>query len=74
MGDGGTGKTTFVKRHLTGEFEKKYVGELTRASENMPSMECSGDPLPFPFALTAAVNFIPCHCDSFLVVGYFIIQ
>ncbi len=21
------GKTTFVKRHLTGEFEKKYVGE-----------------------------------------------
>ncbi len=33
VGDGGTGKTTFVKRHLTGEFEKKYVGELTRASE-----------------------------------------
>ena len=24
VGDGGTGKTTFVKRHLTGEFEKKY--------------------------------------------------
>ncbi|CAM8908640.1 unnamed protein product [Rhodiola kirilowii] len=22
--DGGAGKTTFVKRHLTGEFEKKY--------------------------------------------------
>ncbi|CDQ57735.1 unnamed protein product [Oncorhynchus mykiss] len=29
-GDGGTGKTTFVKRHLTGEFEKKYVGEFLR--------------------------------------------
>ncbi|GAU27480.1 hypothetical protein TSUD_14600, partial [Trifolium subterraneum] len=30
VGDGGTGKTTFVKRHLTGEFEKKYehVGTL----------------------------------------------
>ena len=27
VGDGGVGKTTFVKRHLTGEFEKKYVGE-----------------------------------------------
>lgn len=27
VGDGGTGKTTFVKRHITGEFEKKYVGE-----------------------------------------------
>ena len=29
VGDGGTGKTTFVKRHLTGEFEKKYVGMST---------------------------------------------
>ncbi|GAY50552.1 hypothetical protein WN943_000750 [Citrus x changshan-huyou] len=27
VGDGGTGKTTFVKRHLTGEFEKKYERE-----------------------------------------------
>jgi GTP-binding nuclear protein Ran len=26
VGDGGVGKTTFVKRHLTGEFEKKYLG------------------------------------------------
>jgi len=26
VGDGGVGKTTFVKRHLTGEFEKVYVG------------------------------------------------
>lgn len=24
VGDGGTGKTTYIKRHLTGEFEKKY--------------------------------------------------
>ena len=30
VGDGGVGKTTFVKRHLTGEFEKKYVGELKK--------------------------------------------
>ena len=28
IGDGGTGKTTFVKHHLTGEFEKKYVATL----------------------------------------------
>ena len=27
-GDGGTGKTTFVKRHLTGEFEKRYIATL----------------------------------------------
>ncbi len=25
VGDGGVGKTTFVKRHLTGEFEKRYI-------------------------------------------------
>ena len=28
VGDGGIGKTTFVKRHLTGEFEKKYIATL----------------------------------------------
>jgi GTP-binding nuclear protein Ran len=28
VGDGGVGKTTFVRRHTTGEFEKKYVGKL----------------------------------------------
>ena len=31
-GDGGTGKTTFVKRHLTGEFEKKiYSNSWSRS-------------------------------------------
>jgi GTP-binding nuclear protein Ran len=28
IGDGGVGKTTFVKRHITGEFERKYVATL----------------------------------------------
>eukprot|EP00732_Lithocolla_globosa_P006033 Lithocolla_globosa_v1_NODE_6708_length_1046_cov_192.323915.p1 type:complete len:220 gc:universal NODE_6708_length_1046_cov_192.323915:89-748(+) len=28
VGDGATGKTTFVKRHKSGEFEKKYVATL----------------------------------------------
>jgi len=28
VGDGGVGKTTFVKRHMTGEFEKKYVATM----------------------------------------------
>jgi GTP-binding nuclear protein Ran len=28
VGDGGVGKTTFVKRHITGEFEKRYVGKI----------------------------------------------
>ena len=25
VGDGGVGKTTFVRRYRTGEFEKKYI-------------------------------------------------
>jgi len=28
VGDGGVAKTTFVKRHKTGEFEKKYVATM----------------------------------------------
>lgn len=28
VGEGGVGKTTFVKRHMTGEFEKKYVATI----------------------------------------------
>jgi len=28
VGEGGVGKTTFVKRHRTGEFEKKYVATM----------------------------------------------
>jgi len=28
VGDGGVGKTTFIKRHLTGEFEKQYVATM----------------------------------------------
>jgi GTP-binding nuclear protein Ran len=28
IGDGGVGKTAFIKRHLTGEFERKYVATL----------------------------------------------
>lgn len=27
-GDGGVGKTTFVKRHVTGEFVKQYVATI----------------------------------------------
>ena len=25
IGDGGVGKTTFVKRHVTGDFQKPYI-------------------------------------------------
>lgn len=36
VGDGGVGKTTFVRRHLTGEFEKRYVA--TRGVEVYPML------------------------------------
>jgi hypothetical protein len=39
VGDGGVGKTTFVKRHLTGEFEKKYVGK-TLLSRSIIELFC----------------------------------
>jgi GTP-binding nuclear protein Ran len=28
VGDGGVGKTTFVKRHITGEFERRYIATV----------------------------------------------
>lgn len=45
VGDGGVGKTTFVKRHRTGEFERKYVA----------TMGVEVHPLPFYTNLGAVV-------------------
>jgi len=45
VGDGGVGKTTFVKRHRTGEFEKKYVA----------TMGVEVNPLPFSTSLGPVV-------------------
>ena len=42
VGDGGTGKTTFVKRHLTGEFEKKYIATLGVEVHPMPFFTSKG--------------------------------
>ena len=36
VGDGGVGKTTFVKRHLTGEFEKRYIATVGVSVHPMP--------------------------------------
>lgn len=35
IGDGGTGKTTFIRRHQTGEFTKKYVATIGAETHNM---------------------------------------
>ncbi|KAI5191176.1 GTP-binding nuclear protein Ran [Nematocida sp. AWRm77] len=36
IGDGGTGKTTFVKRHLTGEYTKKYEATIGAETYTLP--------------------------------------
>jgi GTPase SAR1 family protein len=48
VGDGGVGKTTFVKRHLTGEFEKKYIGKFwyTELSDLNTMLTFKGSALP----------------------------
>ncbi|CAF0940956.1 unnamed protein product [Rotaria sordida] len=36
VGDGGVGKTTFVKRHMTGEFEKRYDATIGVEVRSLP--------------------------------------
>jgi len=36
VGDGGVGKTTFVTRHKTGEFEKKYIATMGVEVRQLP--------------------------------------
>lgn len=36
VGDGGVGKTTFVRRHIKGDFEKKYVATIGAEVHPMP--------------------------------------
>ena len=45
---GGVGKTTFVKRHRTGEFEKKYIA----------TMGVEVNPLPFYTNLGIYIFFL----------------
>lgn len=64
VGDGGVGKTTFVKRHLTGEFEKKYVGEYFDCIWNerflfSKSYLLTCLDLPFSYTATLGVEVYP---------------
>lgn len=60
VGDGGVGKTTFVKRHLTGEFEKKYVGTSSPIALSFPAIPACFIPqsltLNVVFATTATLG------------------
>ena len=43
LGDGGVGKTTFVKRHLYGDFEKKYEGNVTNQNSDKTTFSDAKD-------------------------------
>ena len=65
-GDGGTGKTTFVKRHLTGEFEKKYIATL--GVEVHPMVFCtSKGKIRFQVWDTAGQEKLACLRDGYYI-------
>ena len=68
VGDGGVGKTTFVKRHLTGEFEKKYVA--TVGAEIHPlTFSTSRGPIKFNVWDTAGQEKLGCLRDGYYIQG-----
>ena len=65
-GDGGTGKTTFVKRHLTGEFEKRYIATL--GVEVHPMVFCtSRGKFRFQVWDTAGQEKLACLRDGYYI-------
>ena len=52
VGDSGVGKSTFVRRHVTGEFNKDYVG---------PSLSL---PSPLRFLLSVETSFNICKTPN----------
>ena len=69
VGDGGVGKTTFVKRHLTGEFEKKYIATLGVEVHPMPFFTSKGQIL-FNVWLTAGQEKLGGLRDGYYIGGH----
>ena len=65
-GDGGTGKTTFVKRHLTGEFEKRYISTI--GAEVHPIVFCTScGNIKFEVWDTAGQEKLACLRDGYYI-------
>ena len=62
VGDGGVGKTTYVKRHETGDFEKVYVRRFLELIDEVASHPWSGG------AQTYLQYFL--RTDHFQLLGY----
>ena len=65
-GDGGTGKATFVKRHLTGEFEKKYIATLGVEVHPMVFSTSRGN-IKFDVWDTAGQEKLSCLRDGYYI-------
>jgi len=68
VGDGGTGKTTFVKRHISGEFEKKYMATLG-VEVNPITFSTSRGPLTFNIWDTAGQEKFGGLRDGYYING-----
>lgn len=53
IGDEGTGKTTFLKRHLTGEFDIKYIATKADVLHTILQIETNRGPIQFEVCDTA---------------------
>lgn len=58
IGDEGTGKTTFLKRHLTGEFETKYIATKADALHTTLQIDTNRGPIEFEVCDTAGHHVI----------------
>merc|ERR1719330_1297752 len=67
-GDSGVGKTTLVKRHLTGEFEKKHTPTLGVEVHPLTFTTNCG-PLTFNVWDTAGHEKFSSLCDSYYIQG-----
>jgi len=68
VGDGGTGKTTFVKRHISGEFETKYVPTLGVEVHPLPFYTSYG-PIVFNVWDTAGMEKFGGLRDGYYIAG-----
>ncbi|CAF4123202.1 unnamed protein product [Rotaria sordida] len=68
IGDGGVGKTTFVKRHITDELEMKYVSRLPVSVHPLNFYTNLGE-IIFNVWHTAGQEKFGCVCDSYYIGG-----
>ncbi|KAG0310732.1 GTP-binding nuclear protein gsp1/Ran [Dissophora globulifera] len=69
VGDGSTGKTTFVKRHSTGEFEKKYITTIN-AEVHPLSFFTNFGAIRFDVWDTVGQEMVGGFCDGYYISAH----